>query len=99
MQKAAQGQCPARCVYIAPMASLAKERLADWSLKFGAALKLNVVELCGEATVSWLDSEKALSTQDARDIAAAAVAWPFNVTGIRICGCDGCCLAGQGGAV
>ena len=44
----AQGLCPARAVYIAPMAALAKERMADWSAKFGAGLRLNVVELCGE---------------------------------------------------
>ena len=53
VQKASQGQCAARCVYIAPMPALAKERLADWGLKFGAGagLGLNVVELCGEAQV------------------------------------------------
>jgi pre-mRNA-splicing helicase BRR2 len=49
IQRAAEGKCTARCVYIAPMEALAKERLADWSTRFGQGLGLNVVQLTGEA--------------------------------------------------
>lgn len=38
----------ARCVYIAPLASLATERYLDWSARFGGKLKINVVQLTGE---------------------------------------------------
>ncbi len=38
-----------RCVYIAPLESLAKERFADWSKRFGQSLGLSVVQLTGEA--------------------------------------------------
>lgn len=52
MEKARQGKGAVRCVYIAPMPALAKERFADWSAKFGdKGLGLNVVELCGETQV------------------------------------------------
>ncbi|CAK0763687.1 DExH-box ATP-dependent RNA helicase DExH12 [Coccomyxa viridis] len=51
IQKASQDKGAARCVYIAPLPGLARERMADWSAKFGAGgLGLNVVELTGEAT-------------------------------------------------
>lgn len=37
-------------MYIAPREALAKERLADWSKRFGTGgLGLNVVQLTGEA--------------------------------------------------
>jgi pre-mRNA-splicing helicase BRR2 len=36
-----------RCVYVVPLESLAKERFADWSKKFGEGLGLTVVELTG----------------------------------------------------
>jgi len=36
-----------RCVYIAPVEALAKERAADWSKKFGEGLGLKVVQLTG----------------------------------------------------
>ena len=40
-----------KCVYIAPMKAIAKERLKDWKNKFGGAdLKKNVVELTGDYT-------------------------------------------------
>ena len=48
LARAADGKCAARCVYIAPLPALAKERLADWSKKFGVGLGLSVVELTGE---------------------------------------------------
>ncbi|KAL6751574.1 RNA helicase, activating signal cointegrator 1 [Haematococcus lacustris] len=48
LARAAEGKCNARCVYVAPMAALAKERMADWSKKFGEGLGINVVELTGE---------------------------------------------------
>ena len=35
-------------MYIAPLESLAKERYADWSKKFGDGLGVTVVELTGE---------------------------------------------------
>lgn len=38
----------ARCVYIAPLDSLAAERFHDWSARFGGQLKINVVQLTGE---------------------------------------------------
>jgi len=37
-----------RCVYVAPHASTAKERFAEWSEKFGKALGFKVAELVGE---------------------------------------------------
>lgn len=42
----------ARCVYIVPMAALAKERYEDWSKKFGSQLGLNVTQLVGETQAS-----------------------------------------------
>lgn len=49
VQRAADGKCAARCVYVAPLESLAKQRFADWSHKFGKGLGLSVVQLTGEA--------------------------------------------------
>jgi hypothetical protein len=40
-----------RAVYIAPLEALAKERLADWTKKFGVGLGVSVVELTGEGPV------------------------------------------------
>ena len=70
VQRASQGQCVARCVYIAPMPALAKERVADWGLKFGAGLKLNVVELCGEAQV------RPASVQESTGAGSKGRVWP-----------------------
>jgi len=39
-----------RCVYIAPLDSLAKERYLDWKEKMGRRIGLEVVELTGETT-------------------------------------------------
>ena len=36
-----------RCVYIAPVEALAKERAVDWGKKFGEGLGLKVVQLTG----------------------------------------------------
>ena len=33
VQRASEGACAARCVYIAPVPALARERLADWRAK------------------------------------------------------------------
>ena len=38
-----------RCVYIAPIEALSKERYRDWEQKFGKGLELKVVELTGES--------------------------------------------------
>ena len=35
-------------MYIAPLEAIAKERLADWTKKFGDGLGVSVVELTGE---------------------------------------------------
>lgn len=51
ISKATQGTCTARAVYIAPIDTLATERYADWSGRFGKQLGLNVVSLTGETTV------------------------------------------------
>ena len=51
IHQAAAGKCTARCVYIAPMAAMAKERFEDWSIKFGKGLGLNVTQLTGETQV------------------------------------------------
>lgn len=42
LMRASEGKCNARCVYIAPMEALAKERFADWSKKFGEGLGVKV---------------------------------------------------------
>ena len=57
VQKAQRGEGTLRCVYIAPVPGLAAERFADWSVRFGKGLGLNVVELTGEtaADVKALD--------------------------------------------
>ena len=39
-----------KVVYIAPLKALAKERLEDWTNKFGGGLNLTVVELSGDIT-------------------------------------------------
>uniref|UniRef100_A0A7S3QXY0 RNA helicase n=1 Tax=Dunaliella tertiolecta TaxID=3047 RepID=A0A7S3QXY0_DUNTE len=49
LNRAAEGKCHARCVYIAPVEALAKERAADWGKKFGEGLGLKVVQLTGES--------------------------------------------------
>ncbi len=36
VQRASEGACAARCVYIAPVPALARERLADWRAKVRA---------------------------------------------------------------
>lgn len=36
-------------MFVTPLESLAKERYADWSKRFGGGLGLNVVQLTGEA--------------------------------------------------
>lgn len=43
-----KGEVGGRCVYIAPVEALAKERLRDWESKFGKELGVKVVELTGE---------------------------------------------------
>lgn len=48
LARAADGKCTARCVYIAPVEALAKERLRDWSEKFGMGLGVSVAQLTGE---------------------------------------------------
>lgn len=55
--QATKGEGVARCVYIAPVPGLAKERLADWGAKFGG-LGLNVVELTGETAADVKALEK-----------------------------------------
>ena len=35
-------------MYLAPVEALAKERLADWTKKFGEGLGITVVELTGK---------------------------------------------------
>ncbi|PSC69011.1 U5 small nuclear ribonucleo 200 kDa helicase-like [Micractinium conductrix] len=49
IQRASEGKCTARAVYVAPLESLAEERYADWSVRFGGGLGLSVVQLTGEA--------------------------------------------------
>lgn len=39
-----------RCVYIAPLEALTKERYVDWSERLGKKMGLNVVELTGETS-------------------------------------------------
>jgi activating signal cointegrator complex subunit 3 len=39
-----------KCVYIAPLKALARERIDDWSVKFGKHLGRRVVELTGDVT-------------------------------------------------
>ena len=63
-------RCP-RCVYIAPMEALAKERFADWSVKFGEGLGVSVAELTGDtaADVRLLDkSNIVISTPERWDM-------------------------------
>eukprot|EP00898_Chlorokybus_atmophyticus_P007000 jgi/Chlat1/7300/Chrsp58S06941 len=70
LQKAEQG-ANVRCVYIAPMDALAKERIADWQNKFGAGLGLRVVELTGETQADLKLLEKGqiiISTPDKWDM-------------------------------
>jgi pre-mRNA-splicing helicase BRR2 len=57
-----------RCVYIAPLEALAKERYADWSKKFGVGLGVSVVELTGEgaADVRLLDRSNIVITTPER---------------------------------
>ena len=37
-------------IYVAPMKAIAKERLADWTARFGKGLKKSVLELTGDYT-------------------------------------------------
>lgn len=47
--QAKDGKGTARAVYVAPLQAIATEVLADWSVRFGEALGVKVVELTGEA--------------------------------------------------
>lgn len=51
LQKTEEGKGVTRCVYVAPVESLAAERLMDWRKKFGEGLGCNVVELTGRDSV------------------------------------------------
>lgn len=48
LQKAEEGKGARRCVYVAPVESLASERLLDWRKKFEEGLGCTVVELTGD---------------------------------------------------
>ncbi|PNH01001.1 U5 small nuclear ribonucleoprotein helicase [Tetrabaena socialis] len=48
LARAAEGKCSARCVYIAPHESLAKDVAAAWAAKFGEGLGVVVASLTGE---------------------------------------------------
>lgn len=39
-----------KCVYVAPLKALARERLLDWQVKFGQQLGRRVIELTGDVT-------------------------------------------------
>ncbi|CAL8467727.1 g7265 [Coccomyxa elongata] len=72
IQKASQDKGVARCIYIAPLPALARERLADWTTKFGPdGLGLNVVELIGETAADTKALERGniiISTPDKWDM-------------------------------
>lgn len=60
-----------RCVYIAPIEALAKERYHDWEAKFGQGLGYRVVELSGDTTTDLKILEKAqiiISTPERWDL-------------------------------
>ena len=40
----------AKCIYVAPLKALARERLLDWKKKFGNTLGLSIMELTGDIT-------------------------------------------------
>ncbi|CAG9460374.1 unnamed protein product [Pedinophyceae sp. YPF-701] len=57
IQRALNGECAARCVYVAPKDALCDERYQDWSARFGKGLGLTVLRLTGDpaADVKLLD--------------------------------------------
>ncbi|KAL3697093.1 hypothetical protein R1sor_011169 [Riccia sorocarpa] len=60
-----------RCVYIAPVEALAKERFRDWDSKFGKGLGVRVVELTGETATDMKLLEKGqiiISTPERWDV-------------------------------
>ncbi|KAI5074534.1 hypothetical protein GOP47_0010495 [Adiantum capillus-veneris] len=60
-----------RCVYIAPIEALAKERYRDWEVKFGQGLGCRVAELTGDTTVDAKILEKSqivISTPERWDL-------------------------------
>lgn len=60
-----------RCVYIAPVEALAKERYRDWEGKFGKGLGVRVVELTGETATDMKLLEKGqiiISTPERWDV-------------------------------
>lgn len=60
-----------RCVYIAPLESLAKERYNDWKERMGRGIGLEVVELTGETTADLKllqDGQIIISTPQAWDV-------------------------------
>lgn len=60
-----------RCIYIAPIEALAKERFHDWELKFGHGLGCRVAELTGDTTADLKILEKAqiiISTPERWDL-------------------------------
>lgn len=66
-----KGEAGGRCVYIAPVEALAKERLRDWESKFGRTLGVRVVELTGETATDMKLLEKGqiiISTPERWDV-------------------------------
>ncbi len=66
LARAEQGKCQARCVYVAPVEALAKERLQEWSAKFGDGLGLTVVELTGQCAGRWVGRRRGQTRLEAR---------------------------------
>eukprot|EP00899_Mesostigma_viride_P012040 jgi/Mesvir1/20837/Mv07930-RA.1 len=48
LHKASEGAGTGKCVYVAPLEAICKERLADWQAKFGAQLGVQVAMLSGD---------------------------------------------------
>lgn len=70
LEKAAE-KGGAKCVYIAPIEALAKERYHDWEAKFGRGLGCRVAELTGDTTVDLKILEKSqiiISTPERWDL-------------------------------
>lgn len=48
LSRAAEGKVTPRCVYVAPVDVAAQQRYAEWKVKFGEGLGINVVLLTGK---------------------------------------------------
>lgn len=80
-----------RCVYIAPLEALTKERFLDWSTRFGKKIGLKVVQLTGETSADLRllqDGQIIISTPQRWDVMSRRWKTRKNVQEVKLFICD-----------